>query len=156
MEQPEKKKRGAQKGRVMSDAQREGLKKGFEALKAKREALKKEKELTKAAKPFTKDLPINNQAVVESPALVNPVPVTVADVPVAVAAVPDIKRKPKREVLTKDEFDNFKTEILNHLRPTEKTVERIVEKPVERVVEKIVYEPKVLSGSALLDSIFFR
>lgn len=56
-EKVEKKKRGAPPGRIMTEAQREGLKKGFEALKAKREAVKAEKLKKGLGDVITKDLP---------------------------------------------------------------------------------------------------
>lgn len=151
----EKKKRGAQKGRVMSEAQREGLKKGFEALKAKRENLKKEKE----NKVLTKepDLPIinhveTNNDKVNLPVMVNP--------PVLENQVPILKKSRNRiPPVSRDEFNNFKNELFSKIG-NEKVVEKVIEKPIEKVVEKIVEkvitEPKILSGSALLNSIFFR
>lgn len=150
MEEP-KKKRGAPKGRVMTDAQREGLKKGFEALKAKREALKKEKELSKKEE-ITNELPNNNQQITDASAnkpLDNPAPLVNPAVPVK-------KTRNRVPTVSRDDFNSFKSEILNHLRPLnevkEKVVEKVIEKPV--VVETPVV--KQLTSNELLNKIFFN
>jgi hypothetical protein len=169
----EKKKRGAQKGRVMTDAQREGLKKGFEALKAKREAIKKEKEqksqmaITKAD-PITEQqeqLPTNNQQITEPVAikpLDNPAPLVKPEIPEvpAVAAVPAVVKKTRNRVPTvsRDDFNNFKTEIMSHLKTTA-TASAPVSAPAPILTPTpapVAPPPIVLSSNELLNKIFFN
>ena len=153
--QEEKKKRGAPKGRAITDAQREGLKKGFEALKAKREAMKKEKELSKE-KPLSNELPINNQIVANKP-LDNP--------PGKV-----IKKRNRVPPVSRDDFLSFKNDILNVIKPqvTEKVDVQVSQPVIARlpVVQPVVpsivspiqtvEQPKILTGSDLLNKIFFN
>ena len=149
----EKKKRGAQKGRVMTDAQREGLKKGFEALKLRREALKKEKEdknvpLTNT-KPITEPLPTNNLPVANKE-LVNPAPTLIPK-----------KTRNRVPALSRDDFNDFKREILNGLRPQPQpqvqpspiVVEASQPQPQPQPKAEI---PKIISGHDLLNKIFFN
>ena len=126
--------------RVISDKQRDNLKKGMAALKAKREGLRKEQEEESAA----------------------PVPAP-APAPIAapvVLATTEVKSKrtykPKKESVGLEEFNNFKNELLGKLQPTVKevSVEKIVDRPV--VTEKVVEREKFISGSELLNRIFFK
>ena len=145
-EQVEKKKRGAQKGRVMTDAQREGLKKGFEALKAKREALKKEKELTKE-KPLTNDLPNNNLPVANNVS-VNPEPTLIPK-----------KTRVRTPPITKHDLISLKNDILNGIHSNQKEKQPDIVAPVvvaSPVAPVVVEPPKVVSGHDLLNRIFFN
>jgi len=134
----------AKKKRVMSDAQREGLKKGLEALKAKREAMAKAKEEAKAklSKPIAELIPkpaepqpiqpiqpINDQ----SPA-VNPL----------VAQIRKRNRIPKVDIT---DFAKFKEDVIQNLSQIKNTPQHVAQ---EKVVEKQVY----LTGSDLLNKIF--
>ena len=125
------KKRGAQKGRVMSDAQREGLKKGLDALKAKREALAKEKEQLK--KPIAECLPIINQEITPT-ASVNPPPLV----------KPKKVSQPKVNVT---DFAKFKEDVIQNISQIKSVPAPVIQ---EKVVQKEVY----LTGSALLNKIF--
>ena len=132
--------------RVVTEKQRDNLRKGMEALKARREALRKQQEeeaTNNIPEPFVKEKPPNQPPEVK----------------------PIVREKKKK--LNIDDFNNFKNEILANLKPTEriveveKPVERVVEKfvdrPVDRVVERIIEKPvnRVISGSELLDRLFF-
>jgi hypothetical protein len=128
--------------RVISDKQRDNLKKGMAALKAKREGLRKEQEEESAA-------PV--------PANKDPAPVAVAPVVLATTEVKSKRTyKPKKESVGLEEFNNFKNELLGKLQPTVKevSVEKIVDRPV--VTEKVVEREKFISGSELLNRIFFK
>jgi len=128
--------------RVISEQQRNNLKKGMAALKAKREGLRKEQE--------------------EDASDVKPVEHVPAPAPV-VAPVPQEKvkrvytKQPKKESVGIEEFNNFKNELLGRLQPKEVikevSVEKIVDRPV--ITEKVVEREKFLSGSELINRIFF-
>jgi len=148
----EKKKRGAQPGRVMSEAQREGLKKGFEALKARREALKAEKEAKKAPLPKADDLPTNNQTITNAPA--NTTQFSPEKVP------PPLK-KPRNRIpaVNKNDFEAFKNDLYSKLGQQPQTVAKVEEvkaEVIKPVVKPVPQQPQVLSGSALLNKIFFN
>jgi hypothetical protein len=130
--------------RVVTEKQRDNLRKGMEALKARREALRKQQEeeaTNNIPEPSVKEKPPN-----DAPPL-----------------KPIVREKKKK--LTIDDFNNFKNEILTNLKPSERIVEKPVEKivevekfvdrpvPVDRIVEKTVN--RVISGSELLDRLFF-
>jgi hypothetical protein len=131
--------------RPISDKQRDNLKKGMAALKAKREGLRKEQEEESAA----------------------PAPAPVAAklaVPVTEAqTVPEVKTKrtytkqPKKETVGLDEFNSFKNELLGKLQPREivkeVSVEKIVDRPI--VTEKVIERERFVSGSEMLNRIFF-
>jgi hypothetical protein len=132
--------------KAISDKQRENLQKGMAILKAKREALRKQQEeeaTNNIPEPSVKEKPPNDAPPVK----------------------PIVREKKKK--LSVDDFNNFKTELLTSLKPSEriveveKPVEKIVEKfidrPVDRIVERIVEKPvnRVISGSELLDRLFF-
>ena len=151
-------------GRPVSDKQREALRKGFEAIKAKREALAKVKEEKKkeAEDRVAKGLPPIEEPpklkkVVELP----PIKVEEIKVPEPKVKAPRSdkgvvrKDKPTRAI-TREEFDELRTAILQHTKPVE--TEKIVEKEVVREVpvERVVEREKMLSGSALLNKVFFN
>ncbi len=132
--------------RVVTEKQRDNLRKGMEALKARREALRKQQEeeaTNNIPEPSVKEKPPNDAPPVK----------------------PIVREKKKK--LSIDDFNNFKNEILTSLKPSErivevekpieKIVEKFVDRPVDRIVERIVEKPvnRVISGSELLDRLFF-
>ena len=140
------KKRGAQKGRVISDAQREGLKKGLETLRLKREALAKEKEESKKKDlPIPEPLPIINQPNVNKE-LVNP------------PALDKPKKTRNREpTLKASELNKFKEDMIQQmtaLKQPPQQIQQIQPQPQERVIEKIVEKQVYLTGSDLLNKLF--
>jgi hypothetical protein len=132
--------------KAISDKQRENLQKGMAILKAKREALRKQQEdeaTNNIPEPSVKEKPPNDAPPVK----------------------PIVREKKKK--LSMDDFNNFKSELLTSLKPSErivevekpveKIVEKFVDRPVDRIVERIVEKPvnRVISGSELLDRLFF-
>jgi hypothetical protein len=132
--------------KAISDKQRENLQKGMAILKAKREALRKQQEeeaTNNIPEPSVKEKPPNEAPPVK----------------------PIVREKKKK--LSIDDFNNFKSELLTTLKPSErivevekpveKIVEKFVDRPVDRIVERIVEKPvnRVISGSELLDRLFF-
>lgn len=123
------------KKRVMSDAQREGLKKGLEALKAKREAMAKAKEEAKAklTKPIAELLPpqepiepINDQST---------------------AIHPLVKKRDRAPKVNVADFAKFKEDVIQNISQIKSVPPPVIH---EKVVEKQVY----LTGSDLLNKIF--
>ena len=143
------------KTRKVNDKQMAGLRKGMEALKAKREALAKEREVHD-----------EKQAKGEIPAdapkpkfIPNPKPPKVVKVsaPPPEPAVIQVERK-KREVKVKVAVDDVKSELaalrseLAAMKKPAEVKEVVKEVAVDRVVEKT----KLLSGSEMLNAIFFK
>ena len=137
---------GEKKKRQVNEKQRENLKKGMAALKAKREQNRatQEAEATEVAPP-------------------TPTP------PPEVKTLQTVKeRKPRADKgqprvvrpapVSKDDFDNFRRELMSSLTPQERIIEKPVDRVVEKYTERVVEKPttKFVSGSDLLDSIFFR
>lgn len=149
---PTEKKPHGNKGRKVNEKQMEGLRKGMEALKAKREAAK----LKKATKEAGGEVSSEDEA---PPA---PKPVMkdklLEVIPLKPARTRRSPAKPKAEqgslYASKNDFESFKTQVIDTIKTTPKEVEKVVEVikevPVERVVEK------KLTGSAMLDAIFFK
>lgn len=149
---PTEKKPHGNKGRKVNEKQMEGLRKGMEALKAKREAAK----LKKATKEAGGEVSSEDEA---PPA---PKPVMkdklLEVIPLKPARTRRSPAKPKAEqgslYASKNDFESFKTQVIDTIKTTPKEVEKVVEVikevPVERVVEKRV------TGSAMLDAIFFK
>ena len=135
--------------RVMSDKQKDNLKKGMAALKAKRESLAKEQEEESYSSP--------NAALVPLP---NATPTPVPNATLASAPIEKKERKSyvKKSYVGVEEFNNFKNELLTTLKPRETIIEKPIDRIVDRVVEKVVEKPvdKYLSGSELLNRIFFK
>lgn len=146
--------------RVMTEKQKAGLQKGMEALKAKREALSKEKDERKKTNEVLKEKGL--------PPVEPPLKIKGKDIQVIPTVEPvEIKIKERKvradkgskrattgtplKNITREEFDELKTS----LKPKETIVEKIVEKEVPVVKEKIVHTEKLLSGSELLNKIFF-
>ena len=136
------------KGRPPTDKQLENLKKGMEAMKAKREALKlkKEEALRKVAagEPLSDDEP-------EAPKPPPPPPVLYVK---PSRADKGIK---KSTYVSRDDFDSLKSTILETMKQSSApAVERVVETPVEKIVEREVVREKIVSGSEMLDRLFFN
>ena len=140
------------KTRKVNEKQMAGLRKGMEALKAKREALAKDREVheeKKAKGEIPADAPLPVQP--KKPKVVK------VSAPPPEPAVIQVERK-KREVKVKVAVDDVKNELaslraeLSALKKPAEVIEKVVEKPVDRVVEKT----KVLTGSEMLNAIFFK
>jgi hypothetical protein len=140
------------KTRKVNEKQMAGLRKGMEALKAKREALAKDREIheeKKAKGELPADAPLPVQP--KKPKVVK------VSAPPPEPAVVLVERK-KREVKVKVAVDDVKNELaalraeMAALKAPAVVVEKVVEKPVDRVVEKT----KLLSGSEMLNAIFFK
>jgi len=151
-----KNKGGAPKGRVISEATREALKKGFEKLKEKREAAKKEKEAKKAAevmkteaveevkKEVMNEVKNSNESPVITTPLETPAP-----------------SKPKRvrmKTVSKTEFLSFKDDILSVIDKKLTPIPSVIAPPPVPVVEQrpAPVVERVLSGNELLNKIFFK
>jgi hypothetical protein len=140
------------KGRTPTEAQMAGLRKGVEIMKQKREALAKEREAHEAKKKKG-EIPLDAPA----PKLI-PKP-KVVERKTANREVIEKPRKPRTPAVTATDLEAMKTSILTALAPKkeeEKVVEKVKEVPVEKIVERVVQKDKVVSGSALLDAIFFK
>ena len=149
---PTEKKPHGNKGRKVNEKQMEGLRKGMEALKAKREAAK----LKKATKEAGGEVSSEDEA---PPA---PKPVMkdklLEVIPLKPARTRRSPAKPKAEqgslYASKNDFESFKTQVIDTIKTTPKEVEKVVEVIKEVPVEKVV--EKRLTGSAMLDAIFFK
>lgn len=124
-----------------TDIQKANMAKGWEALKARREALAKAKEEgTEPPPPAPK-----KERVLKPTELIN-------------------RKNPSQISKVHKELEDLKTFVRDNMKPVDREV--IKEVPVDRVVEKIVdrevikevpvEREKVLSGSALLDRLFFN
>jgi len=134
-----------------SEKQLESLRKGMEKIKQKREAIAKEREEHEKKKaageipadaPTPKYVPEPKKEKITAPAPVIPM-VTKERKPRVV--------KPRVSDEVRSELVLLRTELASLKKPAEVKVE-VVEKPVDRIVEKM----KVVSGSELLNSIFFK
>jgi hypothetical protein len=158
---PTEKKVHGNKGRKPTDKQLEGLKKGMEALKARREAAKQQKAEKKdessddeappaAPAPKTKKL-------VSADKLLEVIPLK----PARTRRSPAKPAAPKGSLYaSKEDFEAFKSQMMDTLKTTpiikevEKPVEKIVDREVVREVPVVV--EKKLTGSSMLDAIFFK
>ena len=134
-----------------NEKQLENLRKGMEKMKQKREAIAKEREEHEKKKvageipadaPTPKYVPEPKKEKLTAPAPVIPM-VTKERKPRVV--------KPRVSDEVRSELVLLRTELASLKKPAEVKVE-VVEKPVDRIVEKM----KVVSGSELLNSIFFK
>jgi type IV secretory pathway ATPase VirB11/archaellum biosynthesis ATPase len=139
---------GEKKKREVSEKQRENLKKGMAALKAKREQNRATQEA---------------EATEVAPATPTPIPSPeVKTLPVVKERKPRADKGQARVIrpppVSRDDFDNFRKELLTSLTPQERIVEKPIDRIVEKYTERVVEKPttKFVSGSDLLDSIFFR
>ena len=143
-----------------SESQMEALKKGMEALKLKREAIKVKKAEKKAR--IKAGEVIEDSSEDEAP----PKPKVESTQKPIVQYVPVKPRKERKDTgstrnfkfASKEDLLELKTSILDTIRSTPMIKE--VEKPVDRVIEKEVIKEvpttKVLSGSEMLNKIFFN
>ena len=137
------------KKRVMSDAQREGLKKGLDALKAKREAMAKAKEEAKAklVKPIAERLQSKPIVVpTEQIQPIQPIEPIKDQSPADNPLVAQIRRRNRIPKVDITDFAKFKEDVIQNLSQIKNTPVPVQEK----VVEKQVY----LTGSDLLNKIF--
>jgi hypothetical protein len=134
----------AKKKRVMSDAQREGLKKGLEALKAKREAMAKAKEEAKAklSKPIAELIPKPTE-----PQPIQPIQPINDQSPAVNPLVAQIRKRNRIPKVDITDFAKFKEDVIQNLSQIKNTPQHVAQ---EKVVEKQVY----LTGSDLLNKIF--
>lgn len=136
--------------RPISEAQRANLKKGMEALRARREALRAEQEHEATVSVEESPKPRVNRVREAPPPSATPAPVPPTRE----------KRQYNKKTVSFDDFNNFKNELLSSLKPPTATTVVEKEKPVytEKVIEKVIEKPtiKYLSGSELLDSLFFN
>jgi len=136
----------AKKKKELSEKQRENLSKGMAILKANREAKSKKQEVEVAE-------------AAEEPVVVAPPVAVVAPVvaPEPVAPVVKKERKPRvvKNYLTTEDFNSFKSELLTTLKPGT-VAPPSVPVPIQSVVPPVAIKERVISGSALLDRIFFN
>ena len=138
LDMPQAPKEPPKKKKEMTEKQRENLSKGMAILKAKREAKSKKDD--------------------ESPEPVAPPPPPPPPPPPApLAPAPVVKkeRKPRvvKNYLTADEFNSFKSELLSTLKPT--TPQTMVT-PSVVTPQTITTKERLISGSELLNKIFFK
>ena len=139
------------RGKPATEKQMEALRKGMEALKVKRETLrlKKEEALRKVAagEPLSDD---------EAP------PKPAQPPPVIYVKAPRVDKGVKRSVpqyATREDFATFQNSVMETIKQSSApAVEKIVEKevPVEKIVDREVIREKVLTGSDMLDRLFFN
>ena len=142
------------RGRPATEKQMEALRKGMDALKAKREALKAKKE--ESLRKIAAGEPLSDDDVEPPKPAQAP--------PVIYVKAPRVDKGVKRSVpqyATRDDFATFQNSVLETLQKSSApAVERVVETPVEKIVEKIVdrevVREKIVSGSEMLDRLFFN
>lgn len=150
-----KKKRGAQKGRVMSEAQKAGLQAGRDKLKeliqnrVVKDKIKEEKKINQQ-KQINQEQPVVNQSPAESVLvnpLVNPTPIATVEPVAAPVVTPVVTKKPRERQpkVNYEDFSRFKDDVIQNISHLKKP-EQI--QPV--IVEKHVY----LTGYELLNKIF--
>lgn len=160
------KKPHANKGKKPTEKQMENLRKGMEALKKKREEMAKEKETrektnaelkAKGLPPVEPPVKLKKKEVVE-----------VKPEPVEIKVEEPKQRKPRSDKgkpriayasgITREEYSELKE--LMKSTASMKQQEKVIEKPVEKIVEKVIEKPvektKVISGSDLLNKVFFN
>jgi len=164
---PTAKKPNGNTGRKPSEKQLEALRGGMAKLKAQREEAKKKKEEKKAK--IERGEPDSSED--EAPAVPEPKPPKPIKLDVINLAPVKKPRKPRsdtgvekvpkeKKYATREDFEAFKTQMFETIKTTPLLKE--VEKPVDRIVEKQVikevpvHTTKLMSGSDLLNSIFFK
>jgi hypothetical protein len=132
------------KKKELSEKQRDALKKGMDALREKRKKLLDD-DVVKP-QPVVAPPPPPAPVVVPEP-IVAPPPA-----PAPAPAPPKVKkvREPRPKYLTADDFNIFKNDLFNTLRPQTKAPEPTIESIVRPT------QPNVLSGVSYLDEIFFK
>jgi len=154
-------------GKKATEGQKAALQKGFEALKKKREELAKIKEEKKKVAEERKaaglppiEEPPKIKAIVLPPIKVEEVKLPEVKVrkPRSDAGVKRVEHPAYPKAITREEFNEIRELIKAHTKPIE--TERIVEKEVVREVpvvsERVVEKEKMLTGSALLNKVFFN
>ena len=147
--------------RKVTDKQMENLRKGMEVMKQKREALAKEREefeAKKAAGEIPADAPkprFQPKPPKLQPKIVHRTPPAPEELTVARKARQVKVRVAVESVPTKDDLASLKAEMLAAMqKPAPEPV--IKEVPVEKVVDRVVHKERVVTGSDLLNSIFFN
>lgn len=151
------------KGRKPTEAQMAGLRAGMAKLKEKRESIAKEKDervktndelKAKGLPPIEPPIKLKKKEIVEmkaQAAVLEPVEIKIKERKVRVD-----KGQPKATSSTALEFKAMKEAFLSMQKPAEiKEVIKEVQVP-ERVVERVVEKERMLSGSDLLNKIFFN
>jgi hypothetical protein len=148
--------------RVMSDKQLENLRKGMEVLKQKREAISKEKE-EKAEKKRIENPPPQSLPVVKAvPAVVEPIaPIDLTkkvSKPRGGVAKRGIDKDDfdslRKDILTKPDYEELKNSSVSKSDYNElKNMITTKMTPIEK--EIVVHKERLLSGSELLNKIFF-
>lgn len=167
---PKVKKPNGNIGRKPSEKQLEALRGGMAKLKAKRDEAKVKKEEKKAKVERGEPDSSEDEAPAPAPVEVKPKKLIKADtllevIPLKPARVrkPRVAKEPvapEKKYATREDFEAFKTQMFETIKTTPLLKE--VEKPVDRIVEKEVikevpvHTTKVMSGSDLLNSIFFK
>lgn len=132
------------KKKELSQKQKDALKKGMDALREKRKKLLDDD----VVKPVVVPQPAPEPIV--APPNKDPVPEPIIAPPPAPAppAPPKVKkvREPRPKYLTANDFNIFKNDLFNTLRPQTKIEEPIIQPT----------QPNVLSGVSYLDEIFFK
>lgn len=169
---PKVKKPNGNIGRKPSEKQMEALRGGMAKLKAHREEAKKKKAEKQARKEKGEPDSSEDEAPAPAPAPVEvkPKKLIKADtllevIPLKPARVrkPRVAKEPvphEKKYATREDFEAFKSQMFETIKTTPMIKE--VEKPVDRIVEKEVvrevpvHTTKVMSGSDLLNQIFFK
>jgi len=137
--------------RKCSEVQLANLRKGMETMKQKREALAKERAAVEEKKKkgeVPADTPLPKFVPKPKVKIVKPEVVEMAERPVITR-----ERKPRAKQVTATDLEAMKSSILSALTPQK--VEVPVEKVVEKPVEKVVHKERIVSGSDLLNAVFF-
>jgi hypothetical protein len=133
------------KKREISDKQRENLSKGMAILKAKRESKAK-----KDDEPA--ELPPTPVAPAPAPP---PAPAPAPPPPEQPKVVKERKPRVVKNYLTTEDFNSFKSELLTSLRPNKDPQERYVAPTPTPSAAPSTTKERVISGSELLNKIFF-
>ena len=146
--------------RKVTDKQLENLKKGMEVMKQKREALAKEREVFEAKKAAG-EIPANapKPRLQVNPPKLQPKIVHTPPAPEEITKARKVRAVKVKvavdSVVSKDDLAAVKAEMLAAVqRPAPEPI--VKEVAVEKVVEKVVNKDRVVSGSDLLNSIFFN
>lgn len=149
-----------------SAAQIEAFKKGIAKLELMRAARKVEKEKKIKEKTVTIDVATDPVAPVAPQTKKDPIdridPIAKIDplpAPAATLATPAPKRKYEKkpkDSITKSEFDNFKNELMGFVRQPLPSIAPIAPPTAPEPIIREVIKERIISGSELLNRIFFR
>ena len=130
------------KKREITDKQRENLSKGMAILKAKRES--------KAKKDDEPEPQVEAPAPAPAPAPPPPTPVAPEQ--------PKKERKPRvvKNYLTTEDFNSFKSELLTSLRPPQQQQQQERYVAPTPTPSAVTTKERVISGSELLNKLFFN